>query len=132
MAVAVNGWDGNAFDQNSIDAVASRFLKTLCRLTLSGNYTTGGDTLDFSNGGVNSAVPPNSRGISQVSIKSNGPAASVGANGGNYQFIPGSGASPWTNAKLKVFATAGTQYASGAYGSDATTDIVECEVWWAR
>jgi len=130
MAVAtVNGFDGNAFDQNSIDAVAARFIKTLCRIALSGTYVTGGVPLDFSNGGVNSSVPPQSRGIAQVSLRSNGPASSVGANGGNYEYIPGTNP---TNGKLKIFATAGTEYSAGALGTDATTDIVMAEVWYAR
>lgn len=127
--ITVKGFDGNPFDQNSIDGVAARFVKTLCRLVLSGNYTTGGDTLDLSNGGVSSAIPPQSRGIAVVFVDSNGPLSSIGANGGSFHYIPGSNP---TNGKLKIFATAGTEYASGAYGTDATTDVIEAEIWWAR
>lgn len=129
MAVTVEGWDGNAFDSNSIDPVAGKFIRTRCRLKLSGNYTTGGDTIDWTNGGVNSSVPPETRGIADVKISSLGPSGSVGANGGNYQVEPGSALTNWL---LKIFATAGTQYASGSYGSDATSDVICAEVVWAR
>lgn len=133
MSVAAVGYDGNAFDQRSIDAVAPRFIKTHVRFKLTGNYVSGGDTLDFTNaGGTLSApntVPPGAVALASVSITPNGPAGSVGANGGDYVAILGSAP---TNAKLKIFATAGTEYAAGAYSADATGDIVTAECLWTR
>lgn len=130
MSVKVVGFNGNAFDQNSIDGSGNRFLKTLCQLILSGSYATGGDTLDFTNAGVNSAVPPaQSQNAPKVKIYSIGPSGSIGANGGNFQFIPGT---LITNGKLKIFATAGTEYSAGAYSTDATTDVILAEIWWPR
>src|SRR5665213_2799555 len=128
MAVTVNGFDNNPFDQRSLDAAGGRFIKALYRFVLSGSYTTNGDPLDFSNGGVNSAVPSAVSSLlpAFVDIQSNGPASSVGANGGNYQFVPGT---TLANGKLKIFATAGTQYANGAYSTDATTDVIYAIVY---
>jgi len=130
MAIFVGGYNAAPFDQNSIEAGQGRTLRTLHRLVLSGNYTTGGDTLDFTNAGVSSAVPtPQSRGLLAARVYSNGPAGSVGANGGNYEFIPGT---TLANGKLKIFATAGVEYANGAYGANATSDVVFVEATWGR
>jgi hypothetical protein len=130
MSIKVTGWDGNPFDQNSIESNAGRFIVTHCRFVLSGSYTSNGDTLDFTNGGVNSAVPPaQNRGIASIQVQGNGPAGSIGANGGNYTPIPGSNLTNWL---LKIFATAGSQYSAGAYSTDATSDIIAATIVWAR
>jgi hypothetical protein len=138
MAVTVLGVDGNAFDQRSISSIGDRYIRTLVQLKLSGNYITGGDILDFTNGGGSAAapttVPPGQQAnpIGPVrAVEGDGPstAGSVSANGGGYQLIPGTNPTNW---KLKVFATAGAQYAAGAYGADALTDNVTFELWWAR
>jgi hypothetical protein len=98
----------------------------------------GGDTLDFTNGGGTPAapntVPPTastgSVGPSETVI-TDGPtvAGSVLANGGGYVVIKGTNPTNW---KLKIFATAGTEYANGAYGADATTDTPNLQCDWAR
>lgn len=133
MAGFVYGFDGNPFTQYSIDKSAAGFIRSLVRLKPNVAYVAGGITLDFTNGGgsagVPSAMPPNAVKIAMVQIVSNGPAGSVGANGGNYVFLAGT--SP-TNGKLKIFATAGTEYAAGAFGTDVTTDVILAEVWWTR
>jgi hypothetical protein len=138
MAVTLLGFDGNAFDQRSILSDGGRFVRTVTRIKLTGSYTAGGDTLDFTNGGGTPAspttVPPaqqaNSTGpVRCVICDGPSPAGSVNANGGDYVIIPGTNPTNWL---LKIFATAGTQYAAGAYGTDATTDTVSIESWWAR
>ena len=132
MAVKVYGFDGNPFDQRSIVG-GLRVITCIYRIVLSGNYATGGDTLDFTNGGVNSAVPSAQgfqvTGPIRCDVCDNGPTGGVLANGGNYVCIPGTGLTNWL---LKIFATAGTQYAPGAYGVDATTDTILLRVDWAR
>lgn len=139
MPVQVLGFDGNPFDQRSIQADGSRFITTRVRLKLTGNYTTGGDTLDFTNGGGTPAapttVPPaasNSQAVGpDVAVVSDGPtvAGTVLANGGNYVVIKGTNPTNW---KLKVFATAGNEYSNGAYNTDATTDTPELQLSWSR
>ena len=138
MAVQVLGFDGNAFDQRSIRSIGDRFIETLVRLKLTGNYPLGGDTLDFTNGGGTPAAPttvPPGQGASNLgpirADVSDGPsvAGTVLANGGSYVLIPGTGPTNWL---LKIFATAGTQYATGAYGADALTDTVILRLTWAR
>lgn len=130
MSIKVAGYDGNNFDQRSI-AEAQRFLRTVYRLVFSGNYSTGGDTVDFTNGGVASAVPSAQSSNTPVAVRviSNGPLLSVGANGGNYDFIRGT---TLANNLLIIYATAGTQYSAGAYGTDVTTDVVYIECLWPR
>ena len=137
MAVTVLGFDGAPFDQRSIQPGVGRFIRTLVRLKLTGNYTTGGDTLDFTNGGGTPAapttVPPDAGspiGPDRADV-SDGPtvAGTVLANGGSYVLIVGTNPTNW---KLKVFATAGAQYANGAYGADATTDTPILSLDWAR
>ncbi len=132
MAVKVNGFDNNPFDQRSIVVGFSRFIVTLCRLVLTAAYTAGGDTLDWTNGGVNSAVPPGqsfqTTGPIRTEIGNTGLAASVLGLGGNYVCIPGAAVTNWL---LKVFKTAGTEY-SGAYLADALTDTIYVTAYWAR
>ena len=125
MAISVKGFDGNPFDQNSIEGLAGRFITTICKLVFTGSYTTGGDTLDLS--GVQ--PPAQSRGIVDVKVIANGPASSVSANGGEYTPITNTALASW---KLKIFATAGTEYSAGAYSTDVTTDVVFLEIKWAR
>ena len=138
-AVQVLGYDGNPFDQRSIQPGVGRFIRTLVMLKLTGNYTTNGDTLDFTNGGGTAAapntVPPDADaspaiGPSRVDI-SDGPVVAGGilANGGSYVVIRGTNPTNW---KLKIFATAGGQYANGAYGVDALTDTPILSLDWAR
>ncbi len=136
--VTVLGFDGAGFDQRSILADGPRFIRTLVRLKMTGNYTTGGDVLDFTNGGGTPAapttVPPaqqaNPAGpVRTVVCDGPSPAGTVLSNGGNYTVIPGTNPTNW---KLKIFATAGTEYANGAYGADALTDPATLELFWAR
>lgn len=137
-AVTLLGFDGNPFDQRSVEG-GGRFMRCHLRLKLTGSYTTGGDTLDFSNGGgtpaAPSTVPPAAAnnaavGPDQVNMM-DGPtiAGTVSANGGYYVIIKGTNPTNW---KLKVFATAGSEYGAGAYGTDATTDTPEMEAIWSR
>ena len=128
MAVQVLGFDGAPFDQRSIIA-SQRTITTLYKLKLTGNYVALGDTLDWTNGGVNSAVPAaQSGGIVRIDVCDNGPAAGVLAAGGNYVCVPGTLLTNWL---LKVFKTAGSEY-TGAYLADALTENIILRVDWLR
>ena len=137
--ITVLGFDGAPFDQRSIQPGVGRFIRTLCMLKMTGNYTTGGDTLDFSNAGGTPAAPTTVPAEADASQKvgpsradvSDGPvvAGTVLANGGGYILIKGTNPTNW---KLKIFATAGTEYANGAYGADALTDTPILSLDWAR
>jgi hypothetical protein len=133
MPVSVKGFDGNPFDQRSIISGFARVITTLVKLVLSGSYTTGGDTLDWTNGGVNSAVPSaqsfQTTGPVRCDICDNGPTAGILANGGNYVCIPGTLVTNWL---LKVFKTAGSEYGASAYLADALTDTILVRCDWAR
>ena len=129
MAITVNGFDNNGTpDQNSLESLQGSFIRQIVRLVLSGTYPAGGDTLTIA-----AIQPPNSRGLAWVKIWSDGPSGSIGANGGNFQYVPGASALPATspNGKVKIFATAGSEY-SGSYTTDATTDLIFAELSWKR
>lgn len=134
MAIKVLGWDGVPFDSSCghMDGSGSNFIFAEYQLVFSGSYATGGDTLDFTNAGVNSAVPPGidiGGKVVRVSIDSNGGAASQGGIGGYFQFIPGT---TLLNGKLKVFSAAGVELAAGAYPAAVTGDLVLAEVVWKK
>lgn len=138
LAVKVLGFDGAPFDQRSILAEGDRFIKAIVRLAIqAGSYAPGGLALDWSNGGgtptVPSAIPAAAQGVAQgpsrAAVASMGPSGGVLANGGTYVLVPGTNPTNWL---LKIFATAGTEYATGALGTDALTDTPEVEVHWAR
>ncbi|MBU6231678.1 hypothetical protein KGP36_03335 [Patescibacteria group bacterium] len=137
LAVKVMGFDGNPLDQRSFEA-GDRFIKVRVQLQIqAGNYAANGIALDWSNGGgapANpSSIPPAAQGLAQgpcaVTISGSGPAGGVNANGGKYVAVPGTDPTNWL---LKIFATAGTEYANGALGNDALNDIINAEVLWPR
>jgi hypothetical protein len=133
MAIKVNGFDGNPFDLNSIDS-NFRFFTAYYQLTPSGSYVTGGDTVDFTNGGINSAAPPSSV-IICADVFSNGVAAGLGAAGGYYTLVPPAGGVPstaLTTWKLQAWAAGGTQVAAGAYPSTVTGDTIIAKVTWKK
>lgn len=128
MTIKVNGFDGNPFDQRSI-ITQQHFFLCLYKLSFSGSYATGGDTLDFTNGGVNSAVPPLAGLPIRIAPSAQGATDSVSEEGGIYQYLPGT---LLTNNKLEIYANGGTEYSAGAYNADVLTDVVFLEVYWER
>ena len=128
MAITVNGYDGNPFTQASV-AYFDRTIRTIYRLAFSGSYATSGDTLDFTNGGVNSAVPGYATKIISVVAYGNGTGSTITALGGIYVPTVGTAITNWL---LEIFKVGGTQYSAGAYSTDVTGDVVFLEVNWAR
>jgi hypothetical protein len=144
MSITVLGLDGNPFDQNSIEVVAGRFLRTLMLLKLSGNYVTGGDVLDLTNGGGTPAAPsavPTAqvRGLAQLDIRPfcKSTSSFSAADGQYFVLLPSGILAPVPIAsvnalKLKLMLDIGTEYSAGAYGADALGDILQAEAVWVR
>jgi len=84
-------------------------------LTFSGNYVSGGDTLDFTQ--VTNVLPSDT--IVQVFAESQ--------NGNSGYYIPIQGAA-LNNWKLKAFVGGGTEIGAGAYPGTVTGDIVQLSI----
>lgn len=142
MTITVLGMDGNPFDQQSIEASGARFLRCYNQFKLSGNYVTGGDTLDFTNGGgtlaAPVAVPVNTRGLVSLDLRPwSKLTTSFAAADGQYFVLAPLGVIPVPLAnvnalKLKLMLDVATEYTAGAYGADALGDIIVAECIWAR
>jgi hypothetical protein len=146
MTITVLGVDGNPFDQNSIEAWAGRFLRTYALLKLSGNYLTGGDLLDLTNGGGTPAAPTavptaQNRGLVSLDLRPfcKTTASFSAADGQYYVIVPAAAAgitpvpiSALNALKLKLMVDIGSEYANGAYGADALGDELIAEFIWAR
>lgn len=100
---------------NNVDSSASNFVYAIATLTFSGNYPTGGDTMDFTQ--VADKLP--STQIVQAF------AESQNGNSGYYVFIQGSALN---NAKLKAFNGGGTELTAGAYPASVTSDVVQLSI----
>src|SRR5207245_5550730 len=96
----------------NVDSSASNFVYAIATLTFSGNYPTGGDTLDFTT--VADKLP--STQIVQAS------AESPNGNSGYYIPVQGSALNNW---KLKAFVGGGMEITAGAYPASVTSDIVQ-------
>jgi hypothetical protein len=143
MTITVLAADGSPFDQNSIET-SQRFIRELVRLVFSGNYVTGGDTLDLTNGGGTPAAPTvvpaaQSRGLIELDLRPVSKlVTSFTAIDGQYIPIIAGGVLPIpftslaTAIKIKAMLDIGSEYAAGAYGADILGDIVIAELIWAR
>ena len=100
---------------NNVDSSASNFIYALATLSFSGNYPTGGDTLDFTT--VAPQLPSDQ--IIQVFADSQ--------NGSSGYYVPVQG-SALNNWKLKCFSGGGTELSSGAYPASVTSDIVQLTI----
>jgi hypothetical protein len=109
MPIAISLLPGN------VDGSASNFVYAVATLTFSGNYPTGGDTLDFTT--VADKLP--STQIVQVF------AESQNGNSGYYIPVQGAALNTW---KLKAFIGGGTEIGAGAYPGTVTGDIVQLSI----
>lgn len=94
------------------DGSGDNFYYAIGTLAFSGNYSTGGDTLDFTT--VADKLP--STQLLQVF------ADSQNGNAGYYVPVQGSALNNW---KLKCFTGGGTELSAGAYPASVTSDIVQ-------
>ena len=99
----------------NVDSSASNFVYAVATLSFSGNYSTGGDTLDFTT--VADKLP--STQIVQIFAESQ--------NGNSGYYIPVQG-STLNNWKLKAFLGGGTEVAAGAYPASVTSDLVQLSI----
>jgi hypothetical protein len=99
----------------NVDSSASNFVYAIGTLTFSGNYPTGGDTLDFTQ--VADKLP--STQIVQAF------AESQNGNSGYYVAIAGSALNNW---KLKAFNGGGAEISAGAYPASVTSDVVQLAI----
>jgi hypothetical protein len=97
------------------DGSGSNLFYAVGTLAFSGNYPTGGDTLDFTT--VADKLPSDQ--ILQVT------ADSQNGNSGYYVPVQGSALNNW---KLKCFSGGGTELSAGAYPSSVTSDIVQISI----
>jgi hypothetical protein len=100
---------------SNADGCGTNLFYAIASLTFSGNYPTGGDTLDFTT--VADRLP--STQILQVC------AESQNGNAGYYVPVQGTALNNW---KLKAFTSGGTELTAGAYPSTVTSDIVQLSI----
>ena len=100
---------------SNVDSSANNFVYAIATLTFSGNYPTGGDTLDFTQ--VADKLP--STQIIQAF------AESQNGNSGYYVVVQGTALN---NFKLKAFNGGGTEVTAGAYPASVTTDVVQLAI----
>jgi hypothetical protein len=93
----------------------SNLFYAIGTLAFSGNYSTGGDTLDFTT--VADKLPSDQ--IIQVF------ADSQNGNSGYYVPVQGSALNNW---KLKAFTGGGTELSAAAYPGSVTSDVVQITV----
>jgi len=96
----------------NVDASASNFVYGIATLAFSGNYPTGGDTLDF----TQIADKLESTQLVQAF------AESQNGNSGYYVVVAGTALNNW---KLKCFLGGGTEISAGAYPASVTGDVVQ-------
>ena len=100
---------------NNVDGSGSNLFYAIATLAFSGNYTTGGDTLDFT---TVADKLPSTQIIQAFADSQNG-------NGGYYVPVQGSALNNW---KLKAFTGGGTELSAGAYLASVTSDIVQLTI----
>lgn len=142
MSITVKGWDGNPVDQRSFWAGGDRFIEVILKLIFSGNYSTGGDTLDLTNAGGSPTAPTTfpwatSVGAVTFDIEAHGPAGSQSAGGGYYTVVAPNTDAPLTfsdlaNMKVKIFSGGGVELSAGAYPAAVTGDSVIIKLIYAR
>jgi hypothetical protein len=114
----------------NLDGSASNFIYAIVQVAFSGSYSTGGDTVDF----TQIADKLSGSQIIQVFAESNSATdSSFGTAGGYYtmkgnaQITPGQTSPVPTllNAwKIKLFNSGGTEFSAGAYSAAVLSDVV--------
>jgi hypothetical protein len=100
---------------SNVDGSGSNLLYAIGTLAFSGNYPTGGDTLDFTQ--VADKLP-STQIIQAFADSQNG-------NAGYYVPIAGAALNNW---KLKAFTGGGTEISAGAYPASVTSDVVQIAI----
>jgi len=114
VSIQILGTDGNALTSRDVDGSASNFIYINGRLSFSGSYPTGGDTLDWT------TVPDKLAGSQCISV-----AIATQTLGNNY--VPVGVPSTALNGWKVICQTPGTfnsQLTAGSYPSGITSDTV--------
>ena len=104
------------FAANQLDATGANITRAIGTITLSGNYPSGGETLDLSSAAALAGSTQQPLGVDIISQN---------ANAGYYVPQKGSSLSNW---KLRCFAAGGTELTAGAYPAAFTSDIIAVDV----
>jgi hypothetical protein len=100
---------------SNVDGSGNNLIYAIGTLAFSGNYATGGDSLDF----TTVADKLGSAQVVQIF------ADSQNGNGGYYVPVAGTTLSNW---KLKAFTGGGTEVSAGAYPGSVTGDVVQITI----
>jgi hypothetical protein len=100
---------------SNVDSSANNFVYAIATLAFSGNYPTGGDTIDFT---TLADKLPSTQIIQAFAESQNG-------NNGYYGVVAGAALNNW---KLKAFSGGGTEISAGAYPASVTTDVVRLAI----
>ena len=114
MAIQIVGTDGNNITSRDVDGSASNFIYVNGQLKFSGNYSSGGDTLDWT------TVPDKLAGSQCISV------AIASQTLGN-AYVPVGGPATALNAWKVLCQTPGTfnsQLAAGTYPAGITSDTI--------
>jgi hypothetical protein len=119
MAIQILGMDGGSPTNRDVDASANNFAYASFRLAFSGNYATGGDTLDLS---AIAALLPTAT-ILNAFVDGNGTGTQQSAAGGYYQVLGNQAVpTPLNGYKVKIFGAGGAEQGAGAYPAAITGD----------
>jgi hypothetical protein len=99
----------------NVDSSANNLVYAIATLAFSGNYPTGGDTIDFT---TIADKLPSTQIIQAFAESQNG-------NNGYYVAVAGSALNNW---KLKAFSGGGIQIGAGANPASVTTDVVQLAI----
>lgn len=139
MAIQLVGLDGNPWTSKDMDATGDNYITQRVKVLFSGNYTTGGDTLNLTPIVPPMAGPrPDTGTVLPLEVieaaKGSPTVPSLSAAGGFYAAVEAA-APTLANYLLKVFKnSAGSvaEYNQGAYGTDVTTDGLILELTWRK
>lgn len=128
MPISVLGLDGNPWEASrDMDASSNNVITTYHKLSFSGSYVSGGDTVDLTS--IAAQIPTGALPLI-ITYEANGPASSASGGGAYYQFALGSALN---NNKMKAFAAGGSEQSASSYSSlNITTDIVTLTITWRK
>jgi hypothetical protein len=133
MALSIVGLDGNPFSTRDVNGINANYIYANMLVVPSGNYTTGGDTLNLST--VAGIIPSGSVPLLLfVAPMGTGAVPSLAAAGGLYQVVQAA-VPTLANYLLKIFAlSAGalSEYSAGAYGTDVLGDVIVLTTIWRK
>ena len=129
MAITILGMDGNPPTPRDVDATPNNFIYASFRLSFSGNYPTGGDTLDLT--AIAGLVPGQT--LLNAYVDGNGTGTQQSAAGGYYAVLGNQAAGTALNAfKVKIFGAGGAELGAGAYPVAVTGDYAVLQLQFRK